>query len=75
MPVKDGISCVKLIRKYEKQNFWLEIPIVFVSGNSDEIEKKLCLEPEGEIRAGYFYKKPLSFIECQWFVNNILANQ
>ena len=75
MPELDGISTAKLIRNYEKstlrdnKNY---IPIIFISGNSQELERKECLDPNGPIRADFFFRKPIKFGDFQNTVNKIL---
>jgi len=75
MPEMDGITCSKLIRKYEqsthRRNF---IPIIIVTGNYSEEERKECLDPKRGVQALYIYKKPLSFTDCQLFVGSILSH-
>jgi len=74
MPVMDGMTASKKIRKYEALNrFEKNIPIIMVTGNCTEMEKNSCLNPFGEIRANYFYRKPFVFEECKSCVKSILA--
>jgi len=75
MPVMDGMTASEKIRKYEaKKNVAAEnqIPIIMVTGNCTEMEKNHCLNPEGEIKASYFFRKPFMFEECKSCVKNIL---
>ena len=73
MPVVDGLTSSKMIREFEKaQGITSHIPIVIVSGNCIEAERNLCLDPNGDIRATYFYRKPVSMNECHGFISNIL---
>jgi len=72
MPEMDGITCSKLIRKHEQSNHYSKaVPIIIVTGNYSEEERKECLDPERGIQASYIYKKPLSFTDCQLFVGSI----
>jgi len=76
MPVMDGMTASQKIRKYEmKKNVGVEnrIPIVMVTGNCTEMEKNHCLNPEGNIKASYFFRKPFVFEECKLCVKNILS--
>jgi signal transduction histidine kinase/CheY-like chemotaxis protein len=76
MPEVDGITCGKMIRQYEKEHHWRKpIPIVIVSGNSSEEEKTECINAKGIIQAVHFYRKPLSYQDCQKFVEQILTQQ
>jgi len=76
MPEVDGITCAKMIRKYEKENHITEIiPIIIITGNISEEEKRECTGAAGLIRAKYFYQKPLSYEDCQSFVETILREK
>jgi len=76
MPVMDGMTASKKIREYEMLNrFEKSIPIIMVTGNCTEMEKDSCLNPQGEIRASYFFRKPFVFEECKSCVKNILNNR
>ena len=78
MPKIDGISCAKMIRKYENsliitnKKCGIPIPIIFVSGNCEEKERLICLDPHGSIKAAFYYKKPLTFTDCQYFVQEVM---
>jgi signal transduction histidine kinase/response regulator RpfG family c-di-GMP phosphodiesterase len=67
MPEIDGITLAKAIRQFEKSHKRSPVPIVFVSGNCVEEEQQACIDPQGEIRAAYFFRKPLAFQDCQKF--------
>jgi signal transduction histidine kinase/CheY-like chemotaxis protein len=76
MPVMDGMTASKKIRRYEmRKNLAVEdrIPIIMVTGNCTEMEKNYCLNPEGDIKASYFFRKPFVFEECKSCVKNILC--
>jgi len=75
MPHTDGISCAKMIRKYEQTKVCVNkgIPIMFVSANGLDDERRECLSPNGLIKASSFYKKPLSFNQMQESVKSMLS--
>jgi len=76
MPVMDGMTASKKIRESEARHDVTErIPIIMVTGNCTEMEKNYCLDPEGEIKASYFFRKPFVFEECKSCVKSILASQ
>jgi len=76
MPIMDGLTACKIIRKSEAQNGYQgNIPIIMVTGNCTEFEKDCCLDPQGEIRAASFFRKPFLFEECRSFVQNLLSIQ
>jgi signal transduction histidine kinase/CheY-like chemotaxis protein len=73
MPVMDGLTASKHIRKYETQRGYVsQIPIMMVTGNCTEMEKNYCLDPKGEIRASHFFRKPFVFEECKACVKSLL---
>ena len=65
MPVMDGKICSAKIREFEKANKLNPVIIVILTGNCTENELKECLDKRGSIRANYFYRKPMSLIDCQ----------
>ncbi len=76
MPIMDGMTASKKIRRYEmRKNLAVEdrIPIIMVTGNCTEVEKSNCLNPEGDIKASYFFRKPFVFEECRSCVKNVLS--
>jgi len=76
MPVMDGMTASKKIREYEVEHeFEKNIPIMMVTGDCTEMEKNRCLNPKGEIRASYFFRKPFMFEECKSCVRSILNNR
>jgi len=75
MPEMDGITCARLIRSYEKHNRKEQIPIVFISGNSSEQERVQCVDFDGDIKADFFYRKPVTFAQCQHFAQAILNRE
>jgi signal transduction histidine kinase len=77
MPVMDGMTACTKIRKYEAKKEVTEdkrIPIIMVTGNCTEMEKDHCLNPEGEIKASYFFRKPFVFEECKSCVKSVLGS-
>jgi len=75
MPVMDGLTASREIRKYEmKLNVNTEVPIIVITGNCAETEKIRCLDPQGEIRAFNFFRKPFTFWECKSAVQAILSS-
>jgi len=74
MPVMDGMTASKKIREHEtRRGCENGIPIMMVTGNCTEMEKNYCLNPMGEIRANYFFRKPFVFEECKSCVKSILT--
>ena len=63
MPEMDGKTACKEIRQYEKKNNIKEVLLVIISVNCTETEMMQCLNPEGEIRADFFFRKPMSLKE------------
>lgn len=73
MPVMDGLTACKMIRFHESNNKVEKgVPIVVVTGNAAESEKRQCLDPTGGIQALFFFRKPFSFSECQIAVQSAL---
>jgi len=73
MPVMDGLTASAEIRKYEKILGVKEIiPIIVVTGNCADTEKTMCLDPQGNIRAYNFFRKPFTFGECKSTVQTLL---
>jgi len=74
MPIVDGLTAGKEIRKYEKESkFNKNIPIIIVTANCTETDKNNCLDPNGDIRAAYFFRKPFKFDECKSCVKTLLS--
>jgi len=59
MPVLNGKEAVKKIREYETINQRLPSKVVIATGNVDLEEYTACMDPDGEVRADLFYRKPL----------------
>jgi len=73
MPVMDGLTACKEIRSYESNQIMeRNVPIIIVTGNASESEKKQCLGQDEGIRASFFFRKPFSFSECEIAVQSIL---
>jgi len=77
MPIMDGITATKKIRQHEKkvggeEGQKKEIPIIVVTGNCSLSEQEECINPAGEARATYFFRKPFQFADCKQCVDNIL---
>jgi len=75
MPIMDGIECTKKIRNFEKLNQQSSVPIIMLTGNSNDLEKSQCLDPQGDIRATLFLKKPMVFADLKCFVGQLLAKK
>ena len=60
MPVMDGKTAVKIIRKEERNRRWEPVNIVFLTGFSESKTQKELLDESGEYRANGFYSKPAS---------------
>jgi signal transduction histidine kinase len=74
MPEMDGLTLARAIRRFEKTNNQRPIHIVFTSGNSLAEEKRLCLDPEGDIKAQAFLVKPVTFQDCQKVTDALLSS-
>jgi len=74
MPVVDGITSCKIIRSYEEKNNIRRIPIVIITGNCSSTEKNQCLDPQGTVRANFFYPKPLTMTDCRNFTSCIIKS-
>jgi len=74
MPVMDGITASKQIRKYEDEmKVEKPIPIIIITGNCSLSEQQECMDPFGDIRANYFFRKPFIFSDCKLSVEAILS--
>jgi signal transduction histidine kinase/FixJ family two-component response regulator len=71
MPVKNGKEATKEIRKIEQMRNDIPVQVVFATGNCDKSEYEICMDPEGEIRGNYFYRKPVSSSSFEEFVSAI----
>ena len=59
MPVMNGKEAVKRIRQYEALHQRVPTKVVIATGNVDLEEYTACMDPDGEIKADLFYRKPL----------------
>jgi len=59
MPVMDGKTACKAIRRFEEEDSREKIDIYIVSGNAVEDEVAACLNPQGSIQATRFFRKPI----------------
>ena len=59
MPVMDGKEASKEIRRYERVRGLRPCIIIVISGNWNESDIQECLDPDGQIKANYFLKKPI----------------
>jgi len=59
MPVMGGKEAVKTIRQFEAANQRVPTKIVIATGNVDLEEYTTCMDPNGEVKADLFYRKPL----------------
>jgi len=61
MPIMDGLTACKNIRKYEKENNLSPCLLIIISGNSADSMIKQCLDSQGDVQADYFLTKPFSY--------------
>jgi len=71
MPIMDGKTSSAKIREWEKTNKVRPVIIVILTGNCSETELKLCLDKSGDIKADYFYRKPISLSDCQNLIQQL----
>ena len=75
MPVMDGLTACREIRYYEsQQKRQNKVPIVLVTGNCIDVDANKGLDPDGSIKASYFFRKPFTFEDCSSCVKAILSN-
>ena len=60
MPVMDGKTAVKIIRREEKTRGWPHSNIIFLTAFAEARTQQELLNPQGEYRANAFYSKPAS---------------
>jgi len=76
MPVMDGFTASREIRKYEKlQKAKKDLPIIVITGNCTDTEKNICLDKNGDIRAENFFRKPFTFDECKSIVQSLMLDK
>jgi len=74
MPIMDGITAAKKIRKYENfHKIIKKTPIIFITGNSTQDEQSECLISQ-EIGESQFFKKPFRFSDCKLCLQRINPN-
>jgi len=62
MPIMDGKEFIQKMKEYEREHmFKIKTPIIVLTGNNDETEKKICLD----LGADYYWTKPLSHEKLQ----------
>jgi len=67
------LNFCKLIRRYEKDcQEEVEIPIIILSEHFSEEEKKICLDPKGDIKAAAVYQIPVIIEEVESLINTII---
>ena len=71
MPLMNGKEACKNIRNYEKEHNLVPCPVVMISGNCTEGEMKECLDPNGEIGALAFLKKPVKFEDIRSIIQTL----
>jgi len=71
MPVMDGITACQEIRKYETIKNRSPVPVIVITGNCAKTEKVRCMDPNGEVKAFNFFRKPFTFGECKSVVQAI----
>ena len=75
MPIMDGLTACKEIRSYEKQMHVKKyIPIIIVTGNCTDVETNKGLDPDGDIKASYLFRKPFTFEECASCIQTLLTS-
>jgi len=72
MPFMDGITASRQIRAFEAEVGKSRIPIIIITGNCSEAERRECLENK-EIGANYFFRKPFGLSDCKLCVEKIVA--
>ena len=65
MPNMNGKDSVRYIREYEKKMCLEPANIIMISGNCSNSEISKCLDPDGDIKADDFLKKPLMISELK----------
>jgi len=69
MPIMDGMKATQEIRKLEaKYEIVPPAVIVIISGNSVETQIFKCINPEGDVRADYFIRKPIKKQELEQYI-------
>jgi len=71
MPVMNGKEALTEIRKYEEMYNLKPSVIIIVSGHVDQRIIDECLNPEENVRADHFLRKPVSFEQLQQVLTKI----
>jgi len=73
MPKLDGISSAKMIRKHEEKTRIRRpgIPIIFISANCSEDERKEIIDENGLIHAVGFFRKPVQYSQFENMVKSL----
>ena len=75
MPVMDGKQASQEIRGLEDQRKYKACLLLVISANCSESEITECLDPNGQIRANKFMKKPISIEELGYTITNHFRGQ
>ena len=60
MPIMNGKESLRKIREYEHEQNLDPVKVVVATGNCDLSEYSQCMDKRGDIRADFFYRKPLT---------------
>jgi len=71
MPVMDGKEAIKRIRELEHERGLSPCLIAMVSGHCSQTIIDECLDPQGDVRANLFFKKPLTFEQLNQVLQNV----
>ena len=63
MPIMDGKRSARLIREFELQNKMRPCLMVMISANCSDSEIKECINKDGDVKADFFLKKPVTIDE------------
>jgi len=75
MPIMDGVAAVKEIRKHEALYGVKDISIIMVTGVALENVRWECLDPKGEIRASFYFQKPMELERCKSFAKALFGKE
>jgi len=73
MPVMDGKESARKIREFEVKNGLEPCLLIILSANCAESEINECLDPNGNIKANTFLKKPAKLEDMQRIIDSHLA--
>jgi len=71
MPIMNGKEALRRIRQYEAEQNLDPVKVVVATGNCDLSEYSQCMDKRGDIRADFFYRKPLTKKDFNDFVEVI----